>query len=65
VELVLPDGRTLTREWLVGSSYLASEDTRLHFGLGNFTEVTRVRVTWRDGVWEETAVTANQLLKLP
>ncbi len=65
VEVTLPDGRTLLREWLVGSSYLASEDARLHVGLGAFDEAVLVRVTWPDGVWEETAVSANQLLKLP
>ncbi|MFZ1396825.1 MAG: CRTAC1 family protein, partial [Candidatus Promineifilaceae bacterium] len=65
VEVELADGRILRREWHVGSSYLASEDTRLHLGLGQFGEAVRVRVTWADGVWEETAVPANQLLKLP
>ena len=65
VEVVLPDGRSLKREWRVGSSYLASEDPRLHFGLGAFAEAAWVRVTWRDGVWEETAVPANQLLIIP
>ncbi len=65
VEVVLPDGRSLMREWHVGSSYLASEDPRLHFGLGEFDEAAWVRVTWRDGVWEETAVSANQLLTIP
>jgi hypothetical protein len=65
VEVVLPDGRSLKREWLVGSSYLASEDPRLHVGLGEFDEAAWVRVTWRDGVWEETAVSANQLITVP
>ncbi len=65
VEVVLPDGRSILREWLVGSSYLASEDPRLHVGLGNFNEAALVRVTWGDTVWEETAVPANQLLILP
>ncbi len=65
VEVVLPDGRSLMREWLVGSSYLASEDPRLHVGLGDFTQAAQVRVYWRGQVWEETAVAANQLLILP
>ena len=65
VEVLLPDGRSLMREWLVGSSYLASEDTRLHVGLGDFNQVARVRVVWRGEVWQETAVPANQLLILP
>ncbi|MCP5097731.1 MAG: hypothetical protein GY943_19460, partial [Chloroflexi bacterium] len=65
VEVVLPDGRSLMREWHVGSSYLASEDTRLHVGLGEFTKATSVRVWWRGEVWAETAVSANQILILP
>lgn len=65
VEVELPDGRILRREWHVGSSYLASEDTRLHVGLGQFDVAALVRVRWQDGVWEQTAVATNQLLKLP
>jgi hypothetical protein len=34
VTAVLPDGRELHRELHAGSSYLSSEDPRLHFGLG-------------------------------
>ena len=34
VTAVLPDGRELRRELQAGSSYLSSEDPRLHFGLG-------------------------------
>ena len=65
VEVELPDGRVLKREWLVGSSYLASEDMRLHVGLGDVSEVAFVRVIWHDEVWQETAVSANQLLIFP
>ena len=65
VEVVLPDGRSLMREWHVGSSYLSSEDTRLHVGLGSFTEAVTVRVWWQDKMWAETAVSANQLIIFP
>lgn len=65
VEVVLPDGRSLMRQWFVGSSYLASEDPRLHVGLSDFTQVESVRVYWRGQVWQETAVSANQLLIFP
>lgn len=40
VTAVLPDGRELRRVVLAGSSYLSSEDPRVHFGLG---EADRVR----------------------
>lgn len=39
-------GVTQTREVTVGSSYAASEDPRLHFGLGSNTRVDRVEVIW-------------------
>jgi hypothetical protein len=49
VTLTLPDGNKLKREWHVGSSYLASEDPRLHFGLGEATVVDELHVRWVDG----------------
>ncbi|MGB0385231.1 MAG: ScyD/ScyE family protein [Ardenticatenaceae bacterium] len=58
VTLELPDGRHLVRESYAGSSYLASEDPRLHFGLGTIERVPRVIVHWPDGQtteWQEMA----------
>jgi hypothetical protein len=49
VTLTLPDGRQLVRESLAGSSYLASEDPRLHFGLGETDVVPQLDVRWPDG----------------
>jgi hypothetical protein len=46
---VLPDGRELVREVQAGSSYLSSEDPRVHFGLGRATEVRELRVRFPDG----------------
>ncbi len=63
VTAVLPDGRKLVRDALAGSSYLSSEDPRVHFGLGNARAVRRLVVTWPGG--EETSledVAANQLI---
>ncbi|MCP4415356.1 MAG: hypothetical protein GY805_01955 [Chloroflexi bacterium] len=37
----------------------------MHVGLGEFDEVESVRVYWDGQVWEETAVSANQLLTFP
>ncbi len=39
VTVTLPDGTELVREARAGGSYLASEDPRLHFGLGDAAEV--------------------------
>jgi Na+-translocating ferredoxin:NAD+ oxidoreductase RnfD subunit len=49
VTVVLPDGTRLTREAQAGSSYLSSEDPRLHFGLGRATRVARVIIRWPFG----------------
>jgi hypothetical protein len=49
VTAVLPDGTRLQREWHAGSSYLASEDPRMHFGLGDHDTVEALIVRWPDG----------------
>jgi ASPIC and UnbV/FG-GAP-like repeat/Domain of unknown function (DUF6851) len=49
VTAVLPDGRRLVREVQAGSSYLSSQDPRLHFGLGAATSVTQLIVHYPDG----------------
>lgn len=61
----LPDGRQLVRELYVGSSYLASEDPRLHFGLGTASDVRRLQVLLPDGRrLEWNNVRANQVLSV-
>jgi hypothetical protein len=49
VTAVLADGRRLVREVKAGSSYLSSEDPRVHLGLGAATLVARLVVRWPDG----------------
>ena len=49
VTAVLPDGRKLVREVLAGSSYLSSEDPRVHFGLGESTLVRELSVRFPGG----------------
>ncbi len=46
VSVTLPDGRRLSREVQAGSSYLSSEDPRLHFGLGKARSATGVTVRY-------------------
>ena len=63
VTVTLPDGRKLWQELHVGSSYLSSEDPRLHFGLGDATKITSLTVRWPDGTQtHEGNVAANQIL---
>jgi ASPIC and UnbV/FG-GAP-like repeat len=65
VTAMLPDGRKLRRELQAGSSYLSTEDPRLHFGLGGAGSVRELRVRWPNG--EETVledVEANQLVEV-
>ncbi|NNF09021.1 MAG: ScyD/ScyE family protein [Acidimicrobiia bacterium] len=47
--VTMPDGAVLRREVHVGSSYLAGEDPRLHFGVGDAIAVPEVTITWLDG----------------
>ena len=49
VTAVLPNGRRLVREVHAGSSYLSSEDPRVHFGLGAATRVSELVVRAPDG----------------
>jgi ASPIC and UnbV/FG-GAP-like repeat len=61
--VTLADGRRLRRELQAGSSYLSSEDPRLHFGLGDDARVRELVVRWPGG--EKTRLTdveANQLV---
>jgi hypothetical protein len=63
--VVLPGGRRLFRELLAGSSYLSSEDPRLHFGLGSAGRVRELVVRWPGGeVTRLSDVRANRRLGL-
>jgi hypothetical protein len=63
VEAVLPGGTRLVREARAGSSYLSSEDPRLHFGLGEATRVRELVVRYPDGaVTRLTDVGADRLV---
>ena len=47
------------------SSYLSSNDIRLHFGLGNLTVVPRVELSWPGGARQTlTDVAVNQVLSV-
>jgi hypothetical protein len=63
VTAVLPDGHRLVRELQAGSSYLSSEDPRVHFGLGKATRLKELTVRWASGeVSRRTGVAADQIL---
>jgi hypothetical protein len=42
-------GKTLVREVKAGSSYLAQNDLRVHFGLGNASKADRLEIHWPGG----------------
>ncbi len=49
VELVRREG-TVVKAWVRGDGiYLAANDPRVHFGLGQDTEVNRIQVRWLGG----------------
>jgi len=69
VTLVCSDGRRRTGWCVPQSSYLASHDPRVHFGLGSGETVESIEVTWPDGPVESAkeifrAVAVNQFLQL-
>ncbi len=49
VTVGLPGGRRLVREVHAGSSYLSSEDPRVHFGLGDATRLSQLIVRFPGG----------------
>jgi hypothetical protein len=49
VTVTLPGGRQLVQEVHAGSSYLSSEDPRVHFGLGAAPKVLTVKVRYPGG----------------
>ncbi|MGE5272719.1 MAG: FG-GAP-like repeat-containing protein [Verrucomicrobiota bacterium] len=49
VTVTLPGGRKLSQEVHAGSSYLSSEDPRVHFGLGDASKVMSLTVRYPDG----------------
>ena len=66
VKLTLSDGRSFVREVRAGGSYLSSEDPRVHFGLGDATELRAVVIRYPDGTRIRlTDVAANQVVTLP
>jgi ASPIC and UnbV/FG-GAP-like repeat len=66
VTAVLPDGRRLVREVLAGSSYLSSEDPRIHFGLGAATSVARLTVRYPGGKTTRlTGVAVDRIVSAP
>ena len=59
----LADGRRLVREAQAGSSYLSSEDPRMHFGLGRVATVKALIVRFPDGrTVRRENVAANQVV---
>ena len=58
----LPDGHTLVRERHSGSSYLATEDSRVHFGLGDHERID-LTLRFPDGVVLVLGgIAANQII---
>lgn len=63
VTATLPDGRELVQEVHAGSSYLSSEDPRVHFGLGSATRLAALSVRYPDGTTTGLAnVAGNRII---
>jgi len=68
VRVELRDGTELIREIHVGSSYLASEDPRLVFGIGDADGASLIVVEWPDGsttMMDEVAAGARVVFTRP
>jgi enediyne biosynthesis protein E4 len=66
VTLELRGGQRLVREVQAGSSYLSSEDPRLHFGLGRAARVKTLVVRLPGGRTIRRAnVATNQVVTIP
>jgi hypothetical protein len=56
-------GKTLRRDVKAGSSYLAQNDLRVHFGMGKSSQADRLEILWPSGVVDVVlAVNANQII---
>lgn len=66
VTATLPDGRRVVQEVQAGSSYLSSEDPRVHFGLGRETRVAALTVRYPDGATVRLRnVRADRIVRVP
>jgi hypothetical protein len=65
VTAVLPNGTRLVHEAQAGSSYLSSEDPRVHFGLGEAARLKELIVRWPDGkVTRRRDIAADRIVTL-
>ncbi|MEN8239090.1 MAG: ScyD/ScyE family protein [Actinomycetota bacterium] len=64
VSVELADGTTLQREGHAGSSYLAGEDPRFHFGLGDVDGAVDVTVRWPDGTTTVASDVADTFFRI-
>ena len=65
ITATLPGGHTQTQTVLAGSSYLSSEDPRVHFGLGSATRVVSLTVRYPWGGASRVGVTrANRIVTI-
>ncbi len=59
------EGRTLTRVVQRASSYLASRDPRVHFGLGEQDSVSNIQVEWLGGAtYHIESLSSGQIVKI-
>jgi hypothetical protein len=56
-------GKILRRDVRAGSSYLAQNDPRVHFGMGKSSQAERLEILWPSGVVDVVLdISANQIL---
>ena len=56
-------GKSLTRDVRAGSSYLAQNDLRVHFGMGKASRADRLEIVWPSGIVDVLQdIDANQII---
>jgi hypothetical protein len=63
VKVTTKSGRTLFNHVTVSVGFLSSSDPRVHFGLGQETQIASIEIQWPSGVVQLLSnVTADQIL---
>jgi len=65
VKLTTASGRTLYNHVAISVGFMSSSDKRVHFGLGQETEISSIEIRWPSGIQQVLKnVKADQFLKI-
>jgi hypothetical protein len=65
VKLTTTSGRTLYNHVAISVGFMSSSDKRVHFGLGQETEISSIEIRWPSGIQQVLKnLKADQFLKI-